>query len=84
MMAALVILGVAAVALVVCVACRPARPAPRDSFALAYIHRNDVAHFVAQGWHEVGVDPRYGSVIMRYDGPVAATPKRGTVLGRGV
>lgn len=62
---------------------RPALHPARGSFALAYVHRDDVARFAAEGWHEVGVDPRYGSVIMRRDGGDTTAPDRGVVLGRG-
>lgn len=56
---------------------------PRKQFALAYVHADDVARFVAEGWYEVGVDRRYGSRIMRYDGAHAPQPQRRVVLGRG-
>lgn len=58
----------------------------RNTFTLAYVHADDVPRFVADGWHEVGVDPRYGSRIMRRDADDVAdsyAPTRRLVEGRG-
>lgn len=58
----------------------------RNTFALAYVHADDVPQFVADGWHEVGVDPRYGSRIMRRDAEDVTdsyAPTRRLVEGRG-
>lgn len=53
------------------------------TFCVAYIHRDDVARFEAEGWHEVGVDPRYGSRIMRRDGALADAPRATRRLTEG-
>ena len=52
------------------------------TFAQAFVAPADVARFEREGWHVVGQDPRYGSVIMQRDGVPGETPERSVTLGR--